>query len=283
MKLVLTNDDGVESPGIHALAAMCAALGHEVVVVAPNRDLSGTSAALGRIPFDQRLPIRPKALPAPADRIEAFALDGPPGLAALIACQGGLGDVPDLVLSGINAGPNTGHSMLHSGTVGAALTAANFGVSAVAVSLDVADPMPWSAVAPYVAEAIDIVSSSPRSTVLNLNVPAVPGARGLRWATLDRFGSFRVAVAERQEAWVQLEYRSTGAELDPDSDTALLAGGYATMTAIEGIAEIAHDRLGSGRERDRPVAELKEVPRSDTDAPAADDRPGLEGRRRALH
>ena len=143
MRLVLTNDDGVDSPGIHALAATCAELGHDVLVLAPSTDLSGASAAVGRIEPDQRLELRPVELPGAAAAVEAYALDGPPGLAALVACQGGAGETPDLVLSGINGGPNTGHSILHSGTVGGALTAANFGVSALAVSLDVADPMPW--------------------------------------------------------------------------------------------------------------------------------------------
>jgi 5'-nucleotidase len=262
MRLVLTNDDGIESPGIHALAAMCKRLGHDVAVLAPAGDVSGSSAAIGRIGFDERLLLHAQALPPPAEGIPAYALDGPPGLAALIACQGGLGEVPDLVISGINAGPNTGHSILHSGTVGAALTAASFGVSALAVSLEVADPMPWASVEPALVQSLDVLASAPASTTLNLNVPPTVPAE-LRWATLDRFGSFRVAVSERAESWVQMEYRSTGAELDPESDTALLAAGYATLTAIEGIGLLPPDRIGRQPRPERPVARLTEVPRSD--------------------
>jgi 5'-nucleotidase len=274
MRLVLTNDDGIESPGIHALAAMCQRLGHDVAVLAPAGDVSGSSAAIGRIGFDDRLHLREQTLPPPAGGIPAFALEGPPGLAALIACQGGLGEPPDLVLSGINAGPNTGHSILHSGTVGAALTAASFGVSALAVSLDVADPMPWASVEPALAQALDVLASAPASTTLNLNVPPTVPTE-LRWATLDRFGSFRVAVAERAESWVQMEYRSTGAELDPESDTALLAAGYATLTAIEGIGLVTPDRIGRQAEPQRPVARLTEVPRGEAvGAGARSDRRG---------
>jgi 5'-nucleotidase len=258
MRLVLTNDDGVESPGIHALAATCAELGHDVLVLAPASDLSGASAAVGRIEPDQRLELRRVELPGAAAGIEAYALDGPPGLAALVACQGGAGDVPDLVLSGINGGPNTGHSILHSGTVGAALTAASFGVSALAVSLDVADPMPWRTACAFVEEGIELVASAPVATVLNLNAPAMPLAdvRGLRWATLDRFGTFRVAVAEREETSLQMEFRATGAELDPESDTALLAAGFVTVTAIEGIAFVPPERLHEQRARPEPEAAL---------------------------
>jgi 5'-nucleotidase len=271
MRLVLTNDDGIESPGIHALAAMCASLGHDVAVLAPDGDLSGSSAAVGRIGFDERLDLHARPLPPPAEGVAAYALDGPPGLAALIACQGGLGEAPDLVVSGINAGPNTGHSILHSGTVGAALTAASFGVSALAVSLDVADPMPWASVEPALAQALDVLASAPPSTTLNLNVPPTVPTE-LRWATLDRFGSFRVAVAERAESWVQMEYRSTGAELDPESDTALLAAGFATLTAIEGIGLVPPDRIGRQVEPERPVARLTVVPRSDAVGARADRR-----------
>jgi uncharacterized protein YndB with AHSA1/START domain len=65
---------------------------------------------------------------------EAYGVDGPPGLSVLAARQGGFGDPPELVVSGINPGHNTGRAVLHSGTVGAALAAANFGVSGLAVS-----------------------------------------------------------------------------------------------------------------------------------------------------
>ena len=69
--------------------------------------------------------------------VPAYALDGAPGLCVLAARLGGFGDPPDVVMSGINPGCNTGRAVLHSGTVGAALTAANFGVRGLAVSIDV--------------------------------------------------------------------------------------------------------------------------------------------------
>ena len=266
MTIVVTNDDGFESPGIHALAAMVRRLGHEPVVVAPAQDMSGASAAIGRIELDLPTPVRRVQLPAPADDVEAYAVDGPPGMAALLAARGGIdGLEPDYLFSGINIGTNTGHSILHSGTVGAALTAATFGLSGLAVSLAVSKPMAWDSAYVYVEEAMGLLEQAPRATVLNVNVPVPrPGAepQKLRWAELDRFGSFRVAVAERREAEVQLEYRSkdTGHELDPDSDTALVDSGTATITALEAIRAVPPNELPFGSPPPEPKSRLAPGP-----------------------
>ena len=268
MKVIVTNDDGFESPGIHALAAMVSRLGHEPVVVAPAQDMSGASAAIGRIELDRPTPVRRVQLPAPADDVEAYAVDGPPGMAALLAVRGGIeGLEPDYLFSGINIGTNTGHSILHSGTVGAALTAATFGLSGLAVSLAVSKPMAWEYAYAYVEEAMTLLEQAPRATVLNVNVPVPrPGSepQKLRWAELDRFGSFRVAVAERREAEVQLEYRSTGTghELDPDSDTALVDSGTATITALEAIRAVPPEELPFGRPPPEPEPRLAPGPGS---------------------
>ncbi len=276
MKIIVTNDDGFGSPGIHALAAMVSRLGHEPVVVAPAQDMSGASAAIGRIELDRPTPVRRVQLPAPADDVEAYAVDGPPGMAALLAVRGGIdGLEPDYLFSGINIGTNTGHSILHSGTVGAALTAATFGLSGLAVSLAVSKPMAWEYAYAYVEEAMTLLEQAPRATVLNVNVPVPrPGSepQKLRWAELDRFGSFRVAVAERREAEVQLEYRSTGTghELDPDSDTALVDSGTATITALEAIRAVPPEELPFGRPPPEPEPRLAAGPGSVRAAGSAD-------------
>lgn len=264
MTIVVTNDDGVDSPGIHALAAMLRSSGRDCVVVAPAHDMSGSSAAIGRIEMGVPTKVRPVSLPAPAAGIPAYAVDGPPGLAALLAARQGIDGVEvELVVSGINAGLNTGHSILHSGTVGAAFTAASFGLSGLAVSLAVAEPMPWDAVREPLEEALALIASAPRATVLNVNVPArwaEGGSRGLVWAELDRFGTFRVAVAERREALVQLEYRATGSELDPGSDTALVEAGFATVTAIDAVRAVPPDEIRSQEPRPTPEPRLAETP-----------------------
>jgi 5'-nucleotidase len=137
MKVLVTNDDGVQSTGLHVLARTLVDAGYDVVVAAPDGERSGSSAAIGHIGVGTPIAADPVALPL-LDGVACYAVDGPPGLCVLAARLGGFGDPPDLVVSGINPGCNTGRAVLHSGTVGAALTAANFGVSGLAVSLDTA-------------------------------------------------------------------------------------------------------------------------------------------------
>jgi 5'-nucleotidase len=242
VRIVVTNDDGIGSPGIWALARALDERGHDVCVVAPREDMSGVGAAIGRIRADQRIDTSPAMIPG-AELIRALSIAGPPGLAVMAACLGAFGARPELVVSGINAGSNTGHACLHSGTVGAALTAASFGVSALATSAAIGDPMQWQTACSLLDEPLQLLAGQASPTVLNLNVPALPPDRvpGLRWATLDRFGRVRVALGATSESWLQMEYQATDTALDPGCDTALLEQGYATITAIEGIAEVMLD------------------------------------------
>jgi 5'-nucleotidase len=140
------------------------------------------------------------------------------------------------VASGVNLGPNTGHSILHSGTVGAVLTAQNFGASGLAVSLAEGERWFTETAVKVAVEVLGWLAESPRRTALNLNVPAlaIEALGSLEWATLDQFGSVRAAVAS-VEGGLQFEFRDTRAELDPGSDTALLANGHPTVTALAGL------------------------------------------------
>ena len=261
MKILVSNDDGIESPGLHVLALALHEREHEVLVVAPNTDMSGVGAAIGRIRGDQRIDAVPASIPGAPD-VTAYSLDGPPGLAVMAGCLGAFGGPPDLVVTGVNAGPNLGHACLHSGTVGAALTAATFGISALATSVDVSDPMQWPAACSVIDEPLRLLARLPAATVLNLNAPALPEdeLRGLRWARLDRFGRVRVALASSGDRWLQMEYRANENDLDPECDTALLERGYATLTAIEGIAEVSHDELDEQSAPPSAEAFVTEVP-----------------------
>jgi 5'-nucleotidase len=236
MRLLLTNDDGIASPGLAALAGALIRAGHDTLVVAPQQDRSGSSASLGRVAPDHRLAVEPVEIEFGTDRISAHTMDAPPGLIAMAAVLGAFGEPPEAVVSGINLGPNTGHSILHSGTVGAVLTGQNFGVSGLAVSLEEGDRW-WTETACTLAlEVLAWLAEAPRRTALNLNVPARPAEDlgELQWATLDEFGSVRAAV-ESVEGGLQFEFRATGADLDPDSDSALLAAGHPTITALAGV------------------------------------------------
>jgi 5'-nucleotidase len=224
-----------------------AADGHDVVVCAPDRDQSGCGASIGTWHVDEHIDVQEVELPdAPA--VRAIAVRGTPALAVFAANLGAFGDPPDAVVSGINPGLNTGRATLHSGTVGAALTAANLGLRGLAVSQDYGDPMRWATAAELAVEALGWLVAAPDRTVLNLNVPNTePDAvLGVRWATLAPFGSVRAAIADSTEGRLQMEFREVDEELPADSDTGLVFAGYAAVSSLVGIRvgeplEVAHD------------------------------------------
>jgi 5'-nucleotidase len=128
-RILLTNDDGIDSIGLHLLArAMCE---HgDVVVVAPDREFSGAGAAVGALHL-----IQPEVHRVTVEGIdESWTVSGPPALCVMFARLGAFGPPFDLVVSGVNPGANVGRAVYHSGTVGAALTARNGNISGVAIS-----------------------------------------------------------------------------------------------------------------------------------------------------
>jgi 5'-nucleotidase len=235
VRILVTNDDGAFAPGIIPLARMAVDAGHDVVLAAPQLDMTGFGAALGGFAADGAIGVKPAVL-AGLEDVPCYAVDGPPALAVMAARLGGFGDAPDLVLSGINPGHNTGRATLHSGTVGAALTAANFGVSALAVSIGVDDVIRWETAATVAGAALEWLIDAEPKTVLNLNVPNVPldELRGVRWARLAAFGTVRAALVPG-EGGLQMELRAHDERLPEDSDTALVGAGYAAITQIVGI------------------------------------------------
>ncbi|MCB1005478.1 MAG: 5'/3'-nucleotidase SurE [Acidimicrobiales bacterium] len=244
MRVLVTNDDGVAAPGIHHLASALAAAGHDLVVAAPQVDMSGSGAALGRLHVDEHIDVETCELPGLVG-VPTFGVLGPPALAVLAARLGGFGAPPELVVSGINPGANTGRATLHSGTVGAALTASNFGVSGLAVSLVPGDPMHWETATAVAVCALDWLGRAPARTVLNLNVPDLPldALRGVRRAALAPFGTVRAAIAQADlpvgragvTGRLQMELRDTGERLPDDSDTALVLAGFVAVTELVGL------------------------------------------------
>ena len=184
MRILVTNDDGIDSIGLHVLARAMRPFG-EVVVVAPNTEYSGAGAALGALHL-----IQPEVRKARIEGIdESWAVTGPPALCAMFSRLGAFGPAFDLLVSGINPGVNVGRSVYHSGTVGAALTARNGGISGVAVSQAVSgfgvegqgwDEMlanqHWDSAAAVAAAVVSgLISKPPASpVVINVNVPDLP-------------------------------------------------------------------------------------------------------------
>jgi len=229
-RVLVTNDDGIDSPGIARIVAALK-FDFDVIVAAPSRDWSGAGTSIGR--FDPRtgIPLRRVEL----DGARAYAIDGPPGLAVMAAALGAFGDPFDLVVSGINPGINTGHSVIHSGTVGAALTARTFGAHGVAVSLVPSDPWQWDTAAAIGTAAACWVTAQEREPLtLSINVPSVPieQVRGLRRSELDDFGYFRVAIADEGNEKLEFEVLQDHGTAPEGSDSWLLGQGYATITAL---------------------------------------------------
>jgi len=248
-RLLLTNDDGVDSIGLHVLARAMREHG-DVIVAAPDSEYSGAGAALGPLHL-----MRPEISKTRIEGIDvAWSINGPPGLCVMFARLGVFGPI-DLVVSGINPGANVGRAVYHSGTVGAALTARNGGVSGVAVSQAVAgfgvegqgwDEMiadqQWETAATVGARVAGAVLRSPPTepVVLNVNVPNLPvdDIRGWRHAAIGLLPPRAVvearlhAVEGREDVFsVHLEW-GDAVELPPDTDGGAIERDEVTISYV---------------------------------------------------
>lgn len=238
-RALVTNDDGIDSPGLHALVTAALKAGLEVVVAAPAEQASGASAALSAVRRDGRTLVEQRDLPG-LD-VEAWAVQAQPGHIVAAALNGWFDPRPELVLSGINHGANVGRAILHSGTVGAALTAKISDTRALAVSLDV-DLHPtgerhWNSAAGLLAPVVDLLLEAPHGTVLSLNVPDRPAAElgPIRHARLARGGAVRTRVEEVRGGGVRLSEVEVSEEPEEDSDSALLDAGHPTLTELRSV------------------------------------------------
>jgi 5'-nucleotidase len=267
-RVLITNDDGIDAPGLRALADAARAAGHDVVVAAPHQEASGMSAALTAVVDDGRIVVERREL----GDYPAYAVAASPAYIVVLAGLGVFGPPPDVLLSGINRGANAGHAVLHSGTVGAALTAANNGARAMAVSLDVLNPVAggadsggaritvpddsvlhWDTAAKFAGELIGWLIEAPEGTVLNLNVPDRPADEvgGLRQAALASFGQATMGVAEAGDGFVSTTVEISDREVEPGTDVAWLAEGFASVTAIRPPAEAGEIRVPAQRPASR--------------------------------
>ena len=235
MRVLVTNDDGIDSVGLTVLAHAALAAGHEVTVVAPHHQYSGSSAALMSHEQDGHMVFvddRPPGLDA---SVRAFAVKAAPGLIGFVSSSGAFGFTPDLLLSGVNLGANTGRAVLHSGTVGAALSAATHGVRSMAVSIASAEPQHWATARAVIDRALAwLAANDIGDRVLNVNVPDTPleRLRGVRPATLASFGAVQASVKEEGVGFVDLTYTKVEPGDEPETDHQLLTRGWATWTLV---------------------------------------------------
>lgn len=167
MRILVTNDDGIYSPGLSCLAKMASNYG-EVIVMAPDVEQSGMGQAI-----TSTKPITYKKSPIHFEGMKAFRVNGTP--ADCVALGAHLFEEIDVVLSGINIGANLGNSAWHSGTLSAARQAVLFNIRGIALSVSVDENEPdFEALEPYVIAALDEVMHEDERELLNINFPRHP-------------------------------------------------------------------------------------------------------------
>ena len=180
MRVLVTNDDGYMAAGLHVLARAARALG-EVTVVAPDREQSATSHSL-----TLHHPLRARRVPE-----GGWTVDGTPTDCVMVAVSELMAERPDVVLSGINHGPNMGEDVLYSGTVSAAMEATVLGIPAIAFSYS-GDPLAhieaWEGTVRRLLTSILDEESFPADTLLSVNLPPIlpEQVRGVRVTSLGR-------------------------------------------------------------------------------------------------
>ena len=172
MRILVTNDDGIYSPGISSLAQIASQFG-EVRVVAPDVEQSSMGHAV-----THSRPLTYKKSPIEFPGIEAYRVNGTP--ADCVALGSHLWSKTDVVLSGINLGPNLGNSMWHSGTLAAAKQAVLLGIKGIAFSTPVGKSEPdFNILKPYVERTLSSLLENPDLGLFNVNLPENP--KGLQW------------------------------------------------------------------------------------------------------
>ena len=237
LKILVSNDDGYQAPGLTVLAAELGALG-TVTVVAPDGNRSGASNSITLV--------RNVLLRQHEERL--FSLDGTPADCLQVAFAGSICEKPDIVVSGINNGPNMGDDTLYSGTVGAAMEGRFLSMPPLAVSMASFSPTHYLTAARAAVELVrQFVSSSSDSEfkaltmstdvrpVININVPDVPYEQ-LKGFRVTRLGSrFAPAPATLQEQ------HSTSAEyrLGPAGEINLREGGTDFHAVENGFVSVS--------------------------------------------
>jgi 5'-nucleotidase len=172
MRILISNDDGIHAPGIRTLAEKLAE-DNEVFVVAPDRE---RSAAGHSLTLHHPLRVEETQMGI-AGNIKAWATTGTPSDCVKIALKAILEEQPDIIIAGINNGPNLGADVLYSGTVSAALEGALLGYPSIAISLCApeAEPQAYLHSADFLSRFLHRIAdiNFPKKTILNINVPAI--------------------------------------------------------------------------------------------------------------
>ena len=240
MRILVTNDDGIYSPGILALATAAQAFG-QVRIVAPDVEMSsaGHSITSSRPLTYKRTPIA---------NFEAYRVNGTPADCVALGMYNW--EKVDVVLSGINLGSNLGNALWHSGTLAAARQAVLFGLRGIALSTPVTQEEPdFEALQPALEEALRLLIQDNRQELVNVNFPPHP-PRGIRWTrqSVRHYDGEVVAAKDpvgRPHFWFVVKPLEPA---DEDSDRWAVEHGYTSVTPLR-IDLTEETQLTAGLER----------------------------------
>lgn len=210
-RILVTNDDGIQAPGLKALEKALASVG-EVTVVAPDREMSATSQAISL-----HSPLRVHKLDE-----HHYAVSGTPTDTVIVALYHLLSQKPDLLVSGINQGGNLGENVIYSGTVAAAMEATLHGVPSFAISLASRKNSDFSCAAAFAAQLAEkiLAEGLAAGVTLNVNVPRGE-VRGVRLARQSQKVSQNLVVKQKDPRgrpyyWLDEMVELAGVESDSD-------------------------------------------------------------------
>ena len=235
-RILITNDDGISSLGLHAVAIALHDAGHDVLAVAPSGERSGWGDGVGTLDNGSEFSVEQFEIPG-YERISAWGVDGPPAFCVLTAMLETFGQRPDLVISGSNDGANCGRGILHSGTVGGAMISQNFGLSGIALSQKrTPSKMVWETSGEVAVAAVKWITEAPRKTVLNINIPntTIDKVKGARIARIAAFGTTQTSLTGTVPGNLRIKVSPREVKLASDTDTALLDEGFITVTGLIG-------------------------------------------------
>ncbi len=234
MLILVTNDDGINAPGIKALSLTLAALGN-VAVVAPEKERSAIGHGI-----TMHKPLRVTAVPWEKPIGQGLAINGTPADCVKLALDALLEEPPALVVSGINWGENLGTDVLYSGTVSGAIEGCINGCPSLAVSLAGETDLDFSFAARFTAQlARKIINQGlPAGTLLNLNIPCLP-PEDIKGVAITRLGRRRYTntvsrrLDPRGRAYYWLGGQKEDLDQDPATDIGAISRGMISLTPLQ--------------------------------------------------
>lgn len=242
MRILISNDDGIYSPGIRALAEVASRFG-DVRIVAPDVEQSSMGHAI-----THSRPLRYHR--TPIQGFEAYRVNGTP--ADCVALGAYHWERVDLVLSGINLGPNIGNGMWHSGTLAAAKQAALLGLRGIALSTPTDEGEPdFDRLAPWVEQVLGMLIEEPELELVNVNLP--PDPRGVRWTrqSVRHYDGKVVAATDpkgRELFWITVDPIE---ETEKDTDRWAVEHGLVSVTPLR--LDLTHHEELTGARMHQPT------------------------------